>query len=101
MIVPAGPGTSIEKTLAGIDGLILSGGADVDSGRYGERALADMVRPDPARDATEFDLLSAAEAADAPIFAICRGLQVLTSRAVDADPGPAFAAATRTAAPAN
>jgi putative glutamine amidotransferase len=80
VIVPAGPGTSIEKTLAGlagIDGLILSGGADVDSGRHGERALADMVRPDPARDATEFDLLSAAEDADAPIFAICRGLQVL------------------------
>ncbi len=77
VIVPTGPDTVVEETLARIDGLILSGGADVDPGRYGERALNNTVRPDRARDAKEFDILAAAEAADFPIFAICRGLQVL------------------------
>ena len=77
VILPTGPDTAAEQTLAGIDGLILSGGADVDPGRYGERPLNDTVQPDRARDAREFDILAAAADADLPIFAICRGLQVL------------------------
>ena len=77
VIVPTGPDTDVEATLAEIDGLILSGGADVDPGKYGEIALNATVQPDRGRDAKEFDILAAAEDADLPIFGICRGLQVL------------------------
>lgn len=60
-----------------LDGLILSGGADVDPTRYGEPPHPETyLRPD--RDTGEFAVLAAALAADLPVLAICRGMQVLT-----------------------
>ncbi len=62
-----------------IDGLLLSGGVDVFPGFYGE---GENIHPateaaDEARDAHEIDLVHQALARDLPIFAICRGMQML------------------------
>ena len=59
------------------DGLLLTGGADVDPARYGETPRVSNLKTDPARDAMDFPLLQRALALQVPIFAICRGLQML------------------------
>lgn len=67
----------IEQALAGIDGLMLTGGDDVAPSRYGETAHATVVEAEPGRDEFEIALVKAARARQLPIFAICRGVQVL------------------------
>lgn len=63
---------------AGAAGLVLSGGADVDPRRYGEEPLPGAgVKPLPKRDALEWELLVAARDRRLPVWAICRGFQVL------------------------
>ncbi|WP_436497072.1 gamma-glutamyl-gamma-aminobutyrate hydrolase family protein [Actinokineospora sp. HUAS TT18] len=60
-----------------IDGLVLTGGADVDPARYGEPAHpATVCRPH--RDVFEFALLYAALSGGVPVLGVCRGMQVLT-----------------------
>lgn len=68
---------AIERVLDGIDGLILTGGKDVDAALYGERAHPENDTPRPDRDAWELALVRAAIARDLPLLGICRGLQVL------------------------
>lgn len=60
---------------ASFDGLLLTGGADVDPARYGEPNR--LSKTDPARDAMDFALIEQALQARVPVFAICRGLQAL------------------------
>ena len=67
----------IEAALAGIDGLMLTGGDDVAPSRYGEAPHATVVEAEPGRDEFEIALVKAARARQLPIFAICRGVQVL------------------------
>jgi len=67
------PGEVIE----GIDGLLLTGGEDVAPARYGEAPHPSVVDVDPARDEFEIALVSEARRRNLPIFAICRGIQVL------------------------
>ncbi|HYN43046.1 MAG TPA: type 1 glutamine amidotransferase [Thermoanaerobaculia bacterium] len=59
------------------DGLLLSGGGDVDPLRYGETPVNGSVHVDADRDELDFELLSRAEGLEVPVFGICRGLQVL------------------------
>lgn len=59
------------------DGLVLTGGVDVDPARYGEPPHERLGRLDPARDEAEFTLVQAALADGRPLFAICRGMQVM------------------------
>ncbi len=59
------------------DGLLLTGGADVDPVRYGETPRVSNLKTDSERDAMDFSLLQQALALQVPILAICRGLQVL------------------------
>jgi putative glutamine amidotransferase len=60
-----------------LDGLVLSGGADLDPALYGaERAPLTDTRPE--RDTSEMLLARAALEADLPILGVCRGMQVLT-----------------------
>jgi putative glutamine amidotransferase len=75
LITPDDPGID---ALDRLDGLILSGGSDVDSARYGEPPHA-MTVPRPDRDTSEFLLLDEALRRDLPVLAICRGMQVLTA----------------------
>ena len=60
-----------------LDGLIVSGGCDVDPGAYGAEAHTETVDTRPGRDEHEQILIGAALDRDLPLLAICRGLQVL------------------------
>ncbi len=60
-----------------LDGLVLSGGADVDPARYGAAPEDGLGTLEPARDAWEIALLAAVERRDLPVLAICRGLQMV------------------------
>jgi len=63
--------------LDGLDGLIISGGKDVDPARYGQEAHAETDEPRPDRDAWEDALLTAAIERELPFLGICRGAQLL------------------------
>ena len=67
----------VEETLATLDGVIFSGGADVDPARYGAERHPETDTPQSRRDAGELALLEAALARDMPVLAICRGFQLL------------------------
>jgi putative glutamine amidotransferase len=76
LLVP--PSTEgVAETLDALDGLILSGGADLDPALYGHEAHAETDRPFPLRDGGELTLLRAALERDLPTLGICRGSQVL------------------------
>lgn len=58
------------------DGLVLTGGADVDPARYGQSRWPETGAPDPTRDRMEAALLKRALNSDLPVLAICRGMQL-------------------------
>jgi len=60
-----------------LDGLLLTGGADVDPGLYGQPPHETVTRIIPERDALEVALCREALRRDMPLLAICRGQQVL------------------------
>jgi putative glutamine amidotransferase len=60
-----------------LDGLVLSGGADLDPALY-RAARAPLTDTRPGRDSSEMLLTRAALEADLPILGVCRGMQVLT-----------------------
>jgi putative glutamine amidotransferase len=72
-----GPGAGAAEVIAALDGLILTGGGDVDPAAYGEAPDPTVSGVNPIRDTGERALLAAALQADLPVLAICRGLQVL------------------------
>jgi putative glutamine amidotransferase len=59
------------------DGILLTGGDDVDPTLFGEAPHSTYEEAEPGRDAFELALVREALAADRPVLAICRGLQVL------------------------
>jgi putative glutamine amidotransferase len=67
----------VADALAGIDGLVLTGGTDVAPALYGEPPHPSVVDVDPARDEFEIGLVAEARRRGLPILAICRGIQVL------------------------
>ena len=67
----------VEETLAALDGLILSGGNDVDPAAYGAEPHAATGGVRPERDRAELALLEGALARDMPVLAVCRGSQIL------------------------
>jgi putative glutamine amidotransferase len=60
-----------------LDGLVLSGGDDVDPRLYGTVARGHSTHIDPERDAFELALIEAALRLDVPLLGICRGCQLL------------------------
>ena len=74
-----GPGFGAAEVIESLDGLVLTGGGDVDPATYGEQAGPAVGGVDPVRDESERALLAAALAVDLPVLAICRGLQVLNT----------------------
>lgn len=60
-----------------LDGLLLTGGGDVDPRRFGEPPHPTLSEVSEARDALELELTIRAVDAGLPLFAICRGVQVL------------------------
>ena len=68
---------AVEETLDALDGLLFSGGADLDPDSYGAEAHPETNGVRPERDGAELALLEAALARDMPVLAVCRGSQVL------------------------
>jgi putative glutamine amidotransferase len=60
-----------------LDGLILSGGADIDPDNYHQAPHEHLGETEPERDAWEFALYAAARAKGIPVLAICRGFQLV------------------------
>jgi putative glutamine amidotransferase len=68
---------AVEETLDALDGLLFSGGSDLDPETYGQEAHPETRGVVPERDRGELALLQAALARDMPVLAVCRGSQVL------------------------
>lgn len=64
-----------------LDGLIITGGSDVEPTRYGSPAHPQTQRPHPERDAWELALLDRARSRNVPVLGICRGMQVMAVHA--------------------
>ncbi|MDX6452714.1 MAG: putative glutamine amidotransferase [Gaiellaceae bacterium] len=75
LLVP--PGAAYDETLDSVDGLVFSGGSDLDPELYGEEAHPETDGWVRERDDFELGLMQAALARDVPLLAICRGSQVL------------------------
>jgi gamma-glutamyl-gamma-aminobutyrate hydrolase PuuD len=67
----------VDETLAALDGIVFSGGADLDPSLYGAEVHPETDPPQARRDAGELALLKAALDRDLPTLAICRGVQLL------------------------
>lgn len=77
--IPVSPDLSTDerrRRYADMHGLLLTGGPDLDPGRYGETP-AGSRRADPARDDLDAEAFAAARAAGVPVLGICRGLQAI------------------------
>jgi putative glutamine amidotransferase len=75
LLVP--PGADLEGTLDAIDGIVFSGGSDLDPELYGAEAHPETNGVIRERDDFELSLMRAALERDMPMLAICRGSQVL------------------------
>src|SRR5580704_6545596 len=64
------------ESLDSVQGLLLTGGVDVDPALYGQTPVPETEPPDRERDSYESALLRAALARDLPVLAICRGQQL-------------------------
>jgi putative glutamine amidotransferase len=69
--------SAVDRVLDIVDGLVLTGGEDVDPARYGATASRELGPTNPARDATEIAAVLGARARLLPTLAICRGIQVV------------------------
>ena len=67
----------VEETLEALDGLVFSGGSDLDPDLYDQEAHEQTFGISKERDGAELALLKAALDRDMPVLAICRGSQVL------------------------
>ena len=68
---------AIEETLDALDGVLFSGGEDLDPKLYGQEPHPETKGVQGERDRAELTLLQAALARDMPVLAVCRGSQVL------------------------
>ncbi len=75
LIPPSGDG--VEETLEVLDGIVFSGGSDLDPGNYGQEMHPETKGVVEERDRAELALLHAALERDMPVLAVCRGSQIL------------------------
>ncbi|WP_029929496.1 gamma-glutamyl-gamma-aminobutyrate hydrolase family protein [Nocardia otitidiscaviarum] len=75
LLPPVGSATA--ELVARLDGVVLTGGADLDPGRYGAAPHPTVRQIRPGRDEFEFTLFERARAAELPVLAICRGMQLV------------------------
>jgi gamma-glutamyl-gamma-aminobutyrate hydrolase PuuD len=76
VLIPPSEG-GVEETLDALDGLLFSGGSDLDPDLYDQEPHDETFGVVPERDRAELALLEGALARDMPVLAVCRGSQVL------------------------
>jgi gamma-glutamyl-gamma-aminobutyrate hydrolase PuuD len=76
LLIPPVDG-AVDETLEALDGLIVSGGADIDPEAYGADKHPETVLTFPERDRAELELLEGALEREMPVLAICRGMQIM------------------------
>jgi putative glutamine amidotransferase len=81
LLPPIGEPGAADVVMTRLDGLVISGGADVDPGRYGAEPHERTAAWRPDRDAWEAALLTAAEARGVPVLGVCRGMQLMAVHA--------------------
>ena len=78
VILPPVPPSSVAAYVESFDGLLFTGGRDVDPALYDQERLDTSDEPDHRRDRFELALMRAALEAGTPVLAIGRGLHILT-----------------------
>lgn len=81
LLPPVALPSAAARVVSRIDALVVSGGADIDPGRYGAVPHARTAGWQPDRDDWELALLAAAEEAQLPVLGICRGMQLMAVHA--------------------
>ena len=76
ILLPPGE-TSIETLITLLDGIVLSGGGDIDPGLYGGQMHPEVYNVDADRDLLELELTRHILSRDLPTLAICRGCQMV------------------------
>ncbi|MDO5532610.1 gamma-glutamyl-gamma-aminobutyrate hydrolase family protein [Sutterella sp.] len=77
MLPISAPEEDLEEIVSRLDGLLLTGGADIDPALYGAEKSPACGEPRPERDRMEMAILRAAVKVKLPTLGICRGCQVL------------------------
>jgi putative glutamine amidotransferase len=77
LVLPVLDPAEAEAAVSCLDGLLLSGGGDVDPAAYGCPPLPEVAGVDRGRDAWELALVRAALAQGVPVLGVCRGAQVV------------------------
>jgi len=80
VLVPGGPGFGPDRALeliAGVRGVVLTGGGDVHPAHYGEEAHPALMELDADRDAVDLAVTAMALDEGLPVLGICRGIQLL------------------------
>ncbi len=77
VLPPVGDERAAGAVIRSLDGLLLSGGSDLNPGYYGEEPAPELGPTIPERDAFEMALVGLALRRGIPVFGICRGMQIL------------------------
>jgi putative glutamine amidotransferase len=78
LIIPiTGDEEELAAVLERVDGVIMTGGEDVEPGRYGEEPLPELGKVYPERDDFDIKLIRMAVQEGLPVLGICRGAQVM------------------------
>jgi putative glutamine amidotransferase len=77
LLPPVYDSSTAHATLERVDGLLLTGGGDVDPEYYGSKPRHELRGLSRARDESEMALIHAAKEMHLPTLAICRGIQIM------------------------
>lgn len=77
ILLPTLPPDTVEETYSRMDGFLFSGGDDLDPYFFGEEPRNGLGEVTPNRDIFELALAQRALQGEKPVFAICRGLQII------------------------
>jgi putative glutamine amidotransferase len=78
VLLPMADPSDVTEQLEFVDGVLVTGGDDVNPAQYGATERHTRTKPaDPERDDYEIAVVDVARAADQPLLCICRGIQVL------------------------
>lgn len=77
LLPPGGSAAEAAETVAGLGGIVIAGGGDIDPARYGAPRQPETGAPGTERDAWELAVAESALSGTVPLLAICRGMQLL------------------------